>query len=283
MTDLTRRRALAAAAWTAPAIVVASAAPAYAGSMVGAPGVVVSDVGGRLREGTDRMEAHATFTNAGTVDATFLSAEVEWDPILLGSTRNDVQDLPPGWTFEELNATTRVRFTKAAGLAAGVSETLTWNFQILRQDQRGTMTVDPPVTMPAGNNTGATGVYGQTEPIDIDVTSVTKSPTTGIVVVAMQNRGTLPGNPTVRVTVTPATGTVGFSGVVETLGWVADPMAVAPSTDPMVIEFTSAAPLAPTVGTSLRFSIDETGTGEIAATVSSPDNGLNSTETEPYG
>lgn len=52
--------------------------------------------------------------------------------------------------------------------------------------------------------------------------------------------------------------------------------------DSLVLEFTSAAPIAPTFGSTLRFSIDETGTGSITATVSSPDNGLNNTKTIPY-
>lgn len=287
MSGLSRRRVVGTAAWTVPAIAMASAAPAHAAaSGVGAPSILVSNVEGALRQGTDRMEAEATFTNLGTADATLLSAEVEWDPILLGSTRNDVQDLPEGWTFEPLNATTRVRFTRALGLEAGASERLTWSFQILRGDQRGTLTVDPPVTSPPGNNSGATGVYGALEPIDIDVTSLSKSTTTGIVVVSLQNRGTAPVNPTIRVTIAPTTGTVGFTGVPgtnpETPGWVANPMTVGPSTSPIVVEFTSAVPLPPTVGTSLRFSIDETGTGSISATVSSPDNGFNNTRTINY-
>ena len=287
MTDLSRRKALTTAAWTAPVVVVASAAPSYAGSTVGQPSVLVSDVGGSLRSGTDRMEAHATFTNTSLVDATAVSVEVQWDPILLGSTRADVEDLPPGWTFEVLVTNRRVRFTRAGGLAAGVTEVLTWSFKILREDQRGTLTVDAPVTTPTGANTGAVGPYGATEPIDIDVTNITKSTTTGIVVIAIQNRGTVAAPPTIRVTITPATGTAGFTAVPgsnpESTGWVASPSTVGPSSDPVVVEFSSATPLAPTFGTSLRFSIDETGTGEIAATVSAPDNGLNNTRTENYG
>ena len=281
MTDLTRRRTLATAAWAAPAVAVATATPAYAGSP-GAPAITTSDVVGvrRTTGDTGRIDVTATFTNNGTA-ATALSVEFEWEVVGIGSTDNDIQDLASGWTSSPLNGSTRVLFTRAGGLAASSAETLTFSFGS-GGSARGTLLVSPPTTTPTGANTGNTGTWGDAEPIDMDVTGLVTTPGRTITV-TIKNNGAAPApSKTVAVTITPTTGTFSFNGINNPVDWVASPMSVAFTSTPTTIEFTSPTPLAPGVSTSFGFTISENGTGGLSATVSSPPSSNNNTRTATY-
>ncbi len=150
------------AAWAAPVIVAASAAPAFAASGPGAPAVVVSDVGGVRRGTTSDVICQITFTNSGPVDATALSATVRFDTIL-GSLTYGVSDLSPGWTstpYEVVDiGAFRVTFTRAAGLKAAEVDTLSFKIRS-PAGATGNIIVMPPTTTPTGANGGSAGLYG---------------------------------------------------------------------------------------------------------------------------
>ncbi len=284
MTDLTRRRTLAAAAWAAPAIVVATAAPAYAGS-TGAPAITTSGVVGvrRTTGDTGRIDVTATFTNNGPAGATAFTVEIEWDVVGIGATDNNIQDLASGWTSTPLNGSTRVLFTRATGLAASASETLTFSFGS-GGSARGTLMVSPPTTTPTGVHSGGTGVWGSTDPIDMDVTGLVAPSGTGNIIVTIKNNGLAPAaTQTVAVTIAPTTGTVAFSGgPTNPSGWVANPLSVPATSGPTTIEFTRATPLVSGASTSFTVNVTESGTGTLSATVTDPSSPNNNTQTGSY-
>jgi hypothetical protein len=142
-------------------VVVAAAAPSYAVSPP-APAVVASAISGTRPETppTNVINATVTFTNTGGA-ATALSALIEWSPQGLGSGVNDVvTNVSFPWEVGDREVDivgVRAVFTRAGGLAAGASDTLTFTFG--SQAGSGTLTVSAPVTSPGGANVGGSGLY----------------------------------------------------------------------------------------------------------------------------
>jgi hypothetical protein len=153
-------RTAAHAAWAAPVIVAASAAPAAAnGSVLPAPAVTTSEVAG-TRPNAFVVDATMTFTNSGAA-ASSLSVPVKIR-ILDGSFTNAISQVADGWTVSpgtpDGNGGWDYTFTRAAGIGAGQAnaQTLTFRFPA---SGNGTIIVSSPTTTPAGTNLGAVGLY----------------------------------------------------------------------------------------------------------------------------
>jgi hypothetical protein len=153
-------RTAATTAWAAPVIVAGSAAPAYAGSVPGAPAVTTTDVEGN-RPSEFAVDATMTFTNNGTAAASTLSVMVKIR-IVAGSFTNSISQIASGWTVSpgtpDGNGGWDYTFTRAAGIATGAANAEVLTFRFPAQGN-GTIIVSAPVTSPAGVHTGGSGVY----------------------------------------------------------------------------------------------------------------------------
>ncbi|WP_372733641.1 hypothetical protein [Nocardioides sp.] len=284
---LTRRRVIrtaGTAAWAAPVIVAATAAPAMASS-TGAPAVAASNVQGvrRTTGDTQKIDVEVTFTNNGTADATALSAAVEWILIGMGAANNTITEVSSPWTFSppDFNLGHRAVFARAGGLAASASDTLKFTFG--SASGRGDIVVSPPTTNPNGVNTGSTGVWGETEATDMDVTGISSPLDNGNIFVTFKNNGLLPAvTQSVAVTITPTSGTVAYTSAGNPSGWTASPTLVTATSSPTTITFTSSIPLESGASKSFSFHIDETGAGDLSATVTAPASPNNNTVTGTY-
>jgi hypothetical protein len=284
---LTRRRALATAAWGTPAIVVASAAPAYAGSMT-PPAIVVSDlVGVRSSSGVGGLiDVSATFTNSGGAAAS-LTTTFEWVLVGTGLVTSDVTNVSSPWAHSDPSSSGGIHqgtFTRAGGLAAGASDTLTFSFQ--SNNGSGTITAGAPITTPSGANAGTAGTWGDTELVDMDVTNLSNPIDNGNIFVSIRNNGAAAvATQSVAVTITPTTGTFALSGGGgASNSFSASPANVPATSAPITITFTrtNVPPLAAGGSLSFNFTITQDGTGDLSATVTDPDEGNNNTLTGTY-
>jgi hypothetical protein len=150
---LSRRRVVAGAAWTAPAIVVASAVPAYA---LSGPANVLITFGPTSRTG-DQLSVDMEWVNRNTEPTGLMTTAVYFTPTIGFGTIPKLDPVidagasTPGWTFVGSNnneADRSFSFTRAApGIpgapdALGVSDPVVLSF---------TITVTPNVaTLSAG-------------------------------------------------------------------------------------------------------------------------------------
>ncbi len=281
---LTRRRALTSVAWSAPVIVVASAAPAYAGSG-NPPAIVVSAVNGARRTvsgQTDLIDVTATFTNNGGA-ASALSAAFEWILVGMGAASNTLSNISSPWTAgsPSFGLGFQRTFTRVGGLGAGASDTLTFTFQSF--GGRGTITV-APMTTPTGAHSGSAGTWGDSSTVDMDVTSISNPQNNGVIFVNLSNNGVAPAlTQSVAVTISPLTGTFSMSGGGSaTNNFAGSPTTVASTASPTTVTFTRNLPLEAGASIGFQFTIAENGNGNLSAVVTNPSSANNATAIGTY-
>jgi hypothetical protein len=171
---ISRRRLVQTAAWTTPAILIATAAPAYAVSGVDVnAGLPTTDRTTRLL--ASGLDITIPFRNDGSVNATALVVTVTLVPgtpgesskiNALATTSSAARNA--GWSAPASGGSASVRtfaFTRLGGLAAGASSTLTFtvhasNNALQAPHQGGTITVAITSTTPASaNNSGSSTTY----------------------------------------------------------------------------------------------------------------------------
>lgn len=131
-----RRAVLAAGAWTTPAIVLASAAPAYAGSGGTVPQVqaaVSADRNNTVFPGRSYIDITVLFTNLDPAPTDSMVAVVEVAPTL-GSVFTILPiDVDPLWEFNSSSATVNdgftARFTRRAPQLGGSPDAVSLFFR----------------------------------------------------------------------------------------------------------------------------------------------------------
>jgi hypothetical protein len=171
---ISRRRLVQTAAWTTPAILIATAAPAYAVSGVdvnaGLPTTFRS-----ISPLVSGLDITIPFSNDGSVNATALVVTVTLVPTnpsapsrINAASTTATASQADGWSAPAAGGTSAVRtfaFTRLGGLAAGASSTLTFtvhasNNALAAPNQGGTITVAITSTTPASaNNSGSSTTY----------------------------------------------------------------------------------------------------------------------------
>ena len=280
MTGLTRRnviRTTATTAWAAPVIVAVSAAPAYAGSP-DVPRVRVAALQGTRRTTTagqtGLIDVEALMINDGAA-ASALSVTLQWAVLTAGSANRVVTDVRSGWVAgpESSGQVLQRTFTRAGGLGAGESDTLTFSFG--SSGGAGEVSCAPPMTTPTGANSGLAGQWGEAEVINLDITSVTYNPATKLIRVNLVNNGPLPVvRHTVTVEIAPSAETFSFTAGTgnPSDGYTASPSSVATTSSTTPIRFTTTARLDAGFSTAFSFTIDhpDNGAGNILAVVTDP-------------
>ena len=123
-----RRTVLKGAAWTAPAIVVATAAPAFAASQI-RPAVTSTTTSSRSGS---NVTVSSTFTNAAAIATTGLIVTYEITPLAGSTVSGPVDSITGGWTASTPTfngAVMTVVFTKAAPQLGAAPSSVTLGFR----------------------------------------------------------------------------------------------------------------------------------------------------------
>lgn len=162
-----RRTVLTTSAWLAPAVVVATAAPAYAGSRPTPPLVttaVSTAFSTAVINGVERnyLDVTALFTNEGGDPTTAMTATANVEAVVGALRTIVVYDTDPGWTWNSSERTdtdgVQAVFTRRAPQLGGSPDTTTLFFRVwmTAPGSSGVVGIRPTPTP-------GVGVPGQTE------------------------------------------------------------------------------------------------------------------------
>ncbi len=157
-----RRRVIKGAVWTAPAIVIATAAPAFAAS---GPAAVTTTVRPATHSDT-KLPITIDFLNRNTGATGLTNVFVKFTPTAGTVTKSSVADVAPGWTFNGSSndaAAPTLAFSHATGIAGAptasgtATTTLSFTATVVPVAGQSAGTIAVSVSPSTGSITGGNG------------------------------------------------------------------------------------------------------------------------------